>query len=100
MLRREMKEGNYSCIIPGLEFSAITAAREGKHEIAAHLFFNAQVIRNDLSTPIPKRRRKLFQDLRSNLMDNLSDKQFDEAQNNLIERQNLITLAKEVVRGI
>ena len=100
MLRREMKEGNYSCIIPGLEFSALEGARNSKYEIAAQLFFNAQVIRNDLSTPIPKSRRKLFYDLLTNLKDNLSDRQFDETQNNLIERQNLITLAKEVVRGI
>jgi predicted ATPase/class 3 adenylate cyclase len=100
LLSRDLSEGNYTCIIPGLEYSALEGARQGKFDIATQLFFNAQAIRNDLSTPIPKSRRKLFYDLVRNLKDNLSDKQFDEAQNNLIEKQNLITLAKEVVRGI
>jgi predicted ATPase/class 3 adenylate cyclase len=93
----DLKQGNYSCIIPGIEFSAVVAAREGKYDIALQLFFNAQVIRNDFSTPLPNSRRKLFQDLVNDIKVNLSDQQFTTAQNNLIDRQTLLNLAKQVL---
>jgi hypothetical protein len=97
LLSRDLKEGNYTCIIPGLEYTAMESARRGKYAISAQLFFNAQAIRADLSTPIPRSKEKLFQGLVSSLRDNLSDENFTSAQNNLIDKQQLIDLAKEVV---
>ncbi len=97
LLGRDLKQGNYTCIIPGLEFSALEGARKNEFEISAQLFFNAQAIRNDLSTPIPNSRKKLFQDLVSNLKERLSDRQFAEAQNKLIDKEQLVLLSKQVI---
>jgi predicted ATPase/class 3 adenylate cyclase len=98
LLGRDLKQENHSCIIPGLEFSSLEAARLGKYDTAAKLFFNAQVIRKDLRTPIPNSRRNLFQELKNNLKENLSDQQFVAAQNNLMTLEQINSLAKEIMK--
>ncbi|UCE92656.1 MAG: tetratricopeptide repeat protein, partial [Flavobacteriaceae bacterium] len=99
LLKSDLKEGNYSCIIPGLEFSAIAVASEGKYELAAQLFFNAQAIRAELSTPVPSSKEKLFQNLVGNLKKNLREKQFIGVKNNLIDKQQLLNLARQVLEN-
>jgi len=98
LLAYDMEQGNYSSFLPGIEFSAIAAVRDGNYEIAAQFYFNSQTIRADLSTPIKRSNEKLFQDLERDLKENLSDKQFTMAQNNLMDKQQLLNLAKQVIQ--
>jgi hypothetical protein len=99
LLQRDLNQGNYTCFIPGLEYSAFESARQEKYDIGAQLFFNAQAIRTELSTPVPGSKEKLFQDLESNLKENLSDEKFVAARKNLIDKQDLLILAKQVVEA-
>jgi hypothetical protein len=51
-----------------------------------------------LRTPIPNSRRNLFQELKNNLKENLSDQQFVAAQNNLMTLEQINSLAKEIMK--
>ena len=61
MMENEIEMGSYSGFIPGLEFSARITQMEGKNELAARLYFNAQDMRIRLETPRFKSEERVYE---------------------------------------
>jgi predicted ATPase len=97
LLSHEIERGSYLGFIPGIEIAARIAAHEGNYKSAAILFFNAQVMRAELSTPIRKSEAKTYQDLLKDLKSNLSPKDYALAMEDPKDANQLLSLANDFI---
>jgi tetratricopeptide (TPR) repeat protein len=97
LLSHEIEHGSYLGFIPGIEIAARIAAHEGNYKSAAILFFNAQVMRTELSTPIRKSEAKTYEDLLKDLKSNLSPKDYALAMEDPKDANQLLSLANDFI---
>ena len=97
MLANEIEQGNYRGLIPGLEIAARIAALENQYGPAARLFFNAQALREKLSTPVFQSEEHLYRDLLTELENNLPKKELILAKSQSMTEQELLSLAMRVI---
>ena len=96
-MENEIEIGSYSGFIPGLESSALIAQMEGKSEIAAALYFNAQGLRTSLETPNFKSERKRLEELERSLKSALGKDKIKVIKEKKLREQALLDLAFKVV---
>ncbi len=99
LLLYEIEHGSYLGFIPGIEISARIAALEGQYKSAAILFFNAQALRAELSTPIRKSEENTYQDLLEDLKSNLSAEEYSLAIDNRKDVKELLALANSFIQS-
>ncbi len=99
LLFHEIEHGSYLGFIPGIEFAARIAAHEGQYKSAAILFFNAQALRAELSTPIRKSEEAVYQDLLKDLKGNLSPEEYSLAIDNRKDVKQLLALANSFIQS-
>lgn len=99
MMENEIEIGSYSGFIPGLEASARIAQMEGKNEIAATLYFNAQRLRASLETPHFKSEEKLYKELEQQLIAALGQEKLGAIKEKKRSDQELLDIALTVVKG-
>ena len=99
LMEKEIEIGSYSGFIPGLEACAQMAQMEGKSEIAATLYFNAQRLRARLQTPQFKSEESLYEALEHELKSVLGEEKIAVIKEKQLSEQVLLDFAFRVVNG-
>lgn len=97
MLENEVEEDSYLSFLPALEVTAQIAAYDGNYEVAAQLFFNAQRMRKELSTPFFKSETYIYEKLHQHLKNHLSEKNHKLIQEQTLSNQELHDLARNIL---
>ncbi len=97
MMENEIEIGSYSGFIPGLESSARLAQMEGKSEIAATLYINAQRLRSAFETPPFKSEESVFEELEQALKSALGEVEIRFIKEKNLSEQELLDLAFSIV---
>lgn len=97
LMENEIEMGSYSGLIPGLEYSARIAQMEGKSEIAAILYVNAQCMRANLETFKFQSETRLLEELEQQLTTTLGKEKMRTIQEKKFSEQELLDLAFTIV---